>query len=163
MPSEYIDIQGKISWLHAIALNKYEKYSVTIHPDQKSLEIIRDLQAKGVKNVMKKDNDNQYYIQFSRDPTKFIKGKVIAFGPPKVIGKDGLPVDVARIGNGSDATVRLEVYKHPTPNGGSATAAKFDSIRIDNLVPFDNAKDIATEEERKRVESLAASPPPVWD
>jgi|SRR6185312_1315524 len=160
--SEYIDVQGKISWPHLVAFNKYEKWSVAIHPDQKSLEIIRDLQSQGIKNVMKKDDDG-YYIQFSREPTKLMRGKVVAFGPPKVIGKDGKPVDATRIGNGSDATVRLEVYQHGTPSGGKAKAARLDSVRIDNMVEYSNERDIATEEERKAIERLAESPPPVWN
>jgi len=162
MAAEFIDVKGKISWLYAVGFNKYDKWSVTLHPDTASLEVIRDLQAQGIKNQMKKDDDG-YYIQFSREPTKMIKGKVVAFAQPKVIDKDGVPIDGSRIGNGSDATVRLEVYQHGTPNGGKAKAARFDSIRIDNYIPYSPDRDLKSDEEKKAVESLKNSPPQVWD
>lgn len=162
MASELIDVKGKVSWLYATAFNRYEKWSVTLHPDNKSLEIIRDLQAQGIKNVMKKDDDG-YYIQFSREPTKLMKGKVVAFAAPKVIDKEGIPMDGARIGNGSDVTLRLEVYQHGTPNGGKSKAARFDSIRIDNLVPYLPDRDLKTDEEKKAVEDLKNAPAQVWD
>lgn len=162
MASELIDVRGKVSWVYVVGFNKYDKWSVCIHPNDASLEVIRDLQAQGIKNVMKKDEDG-YYIQFSREPTKLIKGKVVAFAAPKVIDKEGLPVDGTRIGNGSDATVRLEVYQHGTPNGGKAKAARLDSLRIDNLIPYNTDRDIKAEDEKQAVKDLAASPAQVWD
>jgi len=135
--NEMVDIHGKIKFIHAVAFNKYEKWSVTITPDQKSFDIVRDLQSQGIKNVIKKDEEtNEYYVSFSREPTKLIRGKVIAFTAPKVIDKDGQPFDGTKIGRDSDATVRLEVYQHGTPSGGKAKAARWDSVRIDNLVPY---------------------------
>ena len=52
MSSQLIDVKGKIKFIHAVNFNKYDKWAVTLTPDQPSLEIIRDLQAKGIKNVM---------------------------------------------------------------------------------------------------------------
>lgn len=154
--TEMIDVQGKLKYVHAVGFNKYEKWSVTFYPTPASLEIIRDLQAQGVKNVMKKDEDG-YFIQFSREPTKLMRGKVIAFTAPKVIDKEGQPFDGTKIGRGSDATIRLEVYQHATPSGGKAKAARWDSIRIDELVPWDPDKSL-TAEEAENVKSLTTSP-----
>lgn len=154
--TELIDVQGKLKYVHAVAFNKYDKWSVVFYPNQASLEIIRDLQAQGVKNVMKKDDDG-YFIQFSREPTKLMRGKVIAFTAPKVIDKEGKQFDGNKIGRGSDATIRLEVYQHGTPSGGKAKAARWDSIRIDNLVPWDPDKSL-TADEAENVKSLTESP-----
>lgn len=154
--TDMIDVQGKIKYVHAVAFNKYEKWSVVFYPTAASLEVIRDLQAQGVKNVMKKDDDG-YFIQFSREPTKLMRGKVIAFTAPKVIDKEGKLFDGNKIGRGSDATIRLEVYQHGTPSGGKAKAARWDSVRIDELVPWDPDKSL-TAEEAENVKSLTTSP-----
>lgn len=156
MSSELIDVQGKLKYVHAVSFNKFEKWSVTFYPTPASLEIIRDLQAQGVKNVMKKDDDG-YFISFNRDPTKLIRGKIIAFPAPKVIDKEGKPFDGTKIGRDSDATIRLDVYQHGTPSGGKAKAARWDSIRIDNLVPWEVDKDLPPLE-ADAVKSLTESP-----
>lgn len=155
--TEMVDLQGKIKFIHAVSFNKFEKWAVTFYPTPASREIIMDLQTQGVKNTWKKDDDNQYYISFSRDPTKMMRGKVVAFTSPKVIDKDGQPMDGTKIGRDSDATIRLEVYQHGTPSGGKAKAARWDSIRIDHLVPYDPDKSL-TAEEAANIKELAASP-----
>jgi hypothetical protein len=111
---------------------------------------------------MKKDDDG-YYIQFSREPSKLMRGKVVAFAAPKVVDKDGVPIDGSRVGNGSDVTVRLEVYQHGTPNGGKAKAARFDSIRIDNLVPYQPDRDLGSQDEKDAVKSLTEAPEPLFN
>lgn len=156
MSSEFIDVHGKIMFIHASSFNKFDKWSITFAPDQKSLEVIRDLQAQGVKNVMKKDEDNGYFISFNRDPTKLIRGKVIAFTAPKVIDKEGQPY-TGGIGRGSDATIRLEVYQHGTPSGGKSKAARWDSVRIDNLIPYVVDRDLPPAE-AAAVKSLTNAP-----
>lgn len=156
MSSDMIDVQGKLKYIHAVSFNKYDKWSVVFYPNPASLEVIRDLQAQGVKNVMKKDDDG-YFIQFSREPTKLMRGKVVAFTAPKVIDKEGKPFDGNKIGRDSDATIRLEVYQHGTPSGGKAKAARWDSVRIDNLVPWERDRDLPPAE-AEAVKSLTESP-----
>ena len=159
METKLIDVYGKIKYIHAVNFNKYNKWSVTFYPDNKSLEIIRDLQAQGLKNVMKKDDDG-YFIQFSREPTKLMRGKVVAFAAPKVVDKDGKIFDGSKIGWGSDCTIRLEVYQHGTPNGGKAKAARWDSVRVDNLIEFTPDKSDWSEEDKENVKSLTSAPEP---
>lgn len=159
--TELIDVQGKVKYIHAVNLNKFETWAIVIYPTGPSLEIIRDLQAKGIKNVMKKDEDG-YFIQFKRDPTKLIRGKVVAFAAPKVLGADGKLMDGLKVGKGSDVTVRLEVYPHGTPSGGKSYASRWDSVRVDNLIPWEIDKDLPPSE-AKEVRDLQASPQPVWD
>ena len=159
MSSEFVDVQGKIKFIHAFAFNKFDKWSITFYPTTTSLEVIRDLQAEGVKNVMKKDEDG-YFISFNRDPTKLMRGKVVAFAAPKVIDKEGQPF-TGGIGRGSDATIRLEVYQHGTPSGGKAKAARWDSVRLDNLIPYDVDKDLPPAE-AEAVKSLVAAEQEPW-
>lgn len=161
--SELVDVHGKLKFIHAVTFNKFDKWSVTFYPDDKSLNIIRDFQAEGVKNVMKKDEDG-YFISFSREPTKLMRGKVVAFAAPKVIDREGKPFDGTKIGRGSDATIRLEVYQHGTPSGGKAKAARWDSVRIDNLVPYEVDRDLPPAE-AEAVKSLAGAEQPadLWN
>jgi hypothetical protein len=141
--TEFIYIQGKVSWFRPKVPNKWNKWSVQIHPDAKGLELIRDLQAQGVKNQLKKDDDG-YYTNFSRPVTKeTVSGRILSFTPVEVFDADGKPFDEP-VGNGSDVTLKLEVYGHNTPAGGTAKAIRWQSARIDNLVPFNNERDLNT-------------------
>lgn len=113
---------------------------MTLYPNQESLDKLRELQAEGLKNVLKKDEDG-YYVSFRRPTSKLMKGKVVAFTPPVVQDKDGQQINQTAIGNGSDVTVKLAVYSHKTPTGGKAKAARWEALRVDNLVPFEAERD----------------------
>lgn len=157
--TKMIDVRGKIKYIHAVNFNKFGDWAITIYPDVPSLEVIRDYQAKGWKNVMKKDDDG-YFIQFKRQPTKLMRGKIVAFAAPKIVDSEGKPFDGTRVGWGSDAVVRLEVYQHGTPNGGKAFANRWDSAKIMNLVPFEIDKSDWPEEEKENIKSLTET---TWD
>src|SRR5258708_15884757 len=133
-------IQGKVKWFRPVIVNQWNKWSTQIHPNDAGVELIRELQAKGLKNQLKKDEDG-YYVSFTRPATKTIKsGKTIAFAPVEVFDKDGVPFTGA-VGNASDVTLKIEVYKHETPTGKKAVAARWVSARIDNLVPYEPDRD----------------------
>ncbi len=154
--TEYVYIQGKVSWLKARTTNQWNKYSVQIHPKPADLEKIRDLQAEGLKNMIKKDEDG-YFVTFNRPVSKSFKsGKVLTYTPPEVFDKDGNPFD-GPVGNGSDATLKIEVYQHETPGGGRAKAARWVSARIDNLVPYESDRDL-TEDQKELREGLKEQP-----
>lgn len=153
---ETVYIQGKVNWFRPKVPNKWNKWSVQIHPNDKGLEIIRDLQAQGCKNQLKK-NDDGYYCNFSRPVTKETStGKILSFTPPEVFDVDGNPFD-GNVGNGSDATLKLEVYQHSTPGGGKAKAIRWVSARIDVLVPFESNRDL-NEQEREAHSGLSDQP-----
>jgi hypothetical protein len=55
------------------------------------------------------------------------------FGPPKVVDADNNPWDEdVYIGNGSDITVKINVWK-----GTKVTKVRWDGVRVDNLVPYE--------------------------
>lgn len=161
-------VTGKLSWLTYENLDKYDKWSVVVHPNPESLEVLRDLQSQGMKNNMKKDEDG-YFMRFSRVPQKTTaRGKTLVFKPPKVLdgtkpdGKGGfMPIEGIRIGNGSTGVVKINVYEHPTPQGGKSVACRFESARIDDLVPFEAARDF-TDDEKANVQGLAEQPEALW-
>lgn len=157
--SDYVYIQGKVSWVKYVTPDPtYNKWSVTIHPNEEGMKIIQQLQMdKGIKNQFKKDEDG-YYMQFSRPTERKIKGKIIGMTPPIVLNKDGTPMDGVAIGNGSDATVKLEVYQHPTPTGGKAHAARFAGLRIDNLIPFNKDTDFPDPAQKEQASGLDEQP-----
>jgi hypothetical protein len=139
--SEHYYIQGKVSWFRPKVANKWNKWSVQIHPNADGLELIRDLQAQGLKNQLKKDEDG-YYLNVSRPVTKETStGKILTFTPVEVFDADGSPFE-GNVGNGSDVTIKVEVYEHGTPGGGKAKAMRWVSARIDNLIPFNPDSDL---------------------
>lgn len=154
MPTQEMSFQGKLSWVRVVNVDKYGAWSANIHPNDKSLEDIRDLQAKGLKNMIKKDPDG-YYTKFRCDPQKTIRGKQVTFPRPFVVDKDGKPMDGLNIGNGSDGTLICDVYDHPTPAGGRAYAARLKGVRIDNLIPFQGHY---TQEEADQMKGLKDVP-----
>lgn len=162
MTTKVMDVYGKVKFIHAVNLGKFGEWTIVIYPDNKSLEVIRELQAQGLKNVMKKDDDG-YYMQFKRAPQKLMRGKMVSFTAPKVVDSDGKLMDGQTVGYGSDVTVRLEVYKYGAPSGGKSVAARWDSLKINNLIPFEVDKSDWSEDEKENIKDLAASPEPeVW-
>lgn len=143
--SEEVRIKGKVSWVKAITPDPtYNKWSVQVHPDQASLDKIRDLQAEGLKNVLKKDEDG-YYVSFSRPASKMINGKVQGFAPPVVKDANGRDLPGTIVGNGSDGEIILEVYQHKTPSGGKAKAARWKGLDVTNLIPYNpNKQEVET-------------------
>lgn len=151
-------IQGKLSWAKLVIPDQmYNCWAVTIHPIPASLDLIRDMQAEGLKNVIKKDEDG-YYVKFRCPVSRQRKdGSVWAFKQPDVLDQDGNPMDGNLVGNGSDGTIKLEVYEHLTPGGGKAIASRLVGVRVDNLVPF--TPESMDEEFKKNTEGLRNQPP----
>ena len=138
--ADFVEIKGKVKFANLTIANEWHKHNITLYPDREGLDTLRDLQAVGVKNQLKKDDDG-YYTSFNRPTFKETKDssgnvlKRIDFDPPEVIDKDGNPFKDF-LGKGTDVTVVLEVYSHPTPTGGRAKAARLLKCRVDSLVPY---------------------------
>jgi hypothetical protein len=147
-----------VSWVKYVTPDPtFNKWSVTIHPNAEGVEAIRELQTQGVKNQWKKDEDG-YYISFSRPTERKIKGKIIGMTPPVVLNQDGTPMDGVAIGNGSDGTLKLEIYSHGTPSGGKAKAARWAALKIDNLIPFNKDTDFPDPAMKEQAEGLDEQP-----
>ena len=135
MATEQLDIEGTVSWVRADKPNQWNKWAFTIHPNAEGLEKIRDLQAEGLKNQLKKDEDG-YFCNFSRPTSAVIRGKVVGFAPPLMWDADGKTPLRENVGNGSKAVARMEVYSHKTPGGGTAKAARWTEMKVTDLVPW---------------------------
>lgn len=158
----HTSVKGKCKWAHVTRFNRFDAWSIELWPIPEDLERIREWQAQGLKNVMRKDEDG-YNIRFKRDPVKKItlrtgEVKNLTFSTPSVAMADGSPLPQGvSIGNGSDVTVLLEVYSHRTPGGGSAVACRLEGVRVDNLVPFNPETDY-TPEEKEKIDALTSQP-----
>lgn len=136
--NELVYIRGKVKWFKDKVPNEWGKWSHQIWPDEASMEIIRDLKDRGLKNDLKKDEDG-YSMNFSRKTEQeFRGGRKQANSPPVVLkdnGKDVQPtILLEQVGDGSDVTTKLTCYRYGP--GGVNLAARWESTMVHNLVPF---------------------------
>lgn len=161
MAKKYIYLKGKGSWFqHLFQLDaEYNKWNITLHFTPESLDEFRALQLK---THLKKDDDG-YYAKLSRPASRVYGGKLTPFAPPLVFDKDGLPMkDSSLIGNGSDITVKCEVYQYTPPGGkAKANAIRMESVRIDNLIPYEPKRDY-TDAQATAAEGLTDQPAPLF-
>lgn len=159
MATEFVYLKGKGSWIRTQTVNPWGKWTCTLHPNPgEDLEKIRELQAQGLKNLMKKDDDG-YFITFSRPTERVDKlGRKTGLAPVEVMLPNGQKYD-GLVGNGSDVTIKLEVYEHKTPGGGKAKAARLAAIRLDNLVPYEPNRDML-KDQKDLVRGLQEVPQP---
>lgn len=152
---EEVYLKGKFKHMYHLKPNpRYpDKWNTLLYPDDESIEIIKALKKRGVQNHLKMDDDG-WCINFSR-PVEAPWGGLME--PPKVIFKDGSPVEV-RVGNGSDGILELDVYQHKTDRPGEfKAAARWKGARIDNFIPF-NPETQYPEEEKAAIKNLSEEP-----
>ena len=164
--TEFVYLKGKAKWFKHTTPEEFRgktSWKHTIYLDEESLEKVRELQAEGVKNVLKKDEDG-YYTNFSR-PTAIRwkdkntgQDKSMSLEPPAVRLKNSNAPYTGNVGNGSDIETKLEVYTHSVPGGGKAKAARWLATRIDSLVPIELGVSITTGDERA-IQGLEDKPP----
>lgn len=159
---DYVYFKGKGSWFrHLFQLDEeYQRWHITIHFVPQSLD---EFKALKLKTHLKKDDDG-YYAKLSRPRKKVTKaGKEIIFDAPQVFDKDGQPWPKDKhIGNGSDITVKCELYQYQPPGGApKANAIRLASVRIDNHVPYEPDRDY-TKDEAKGAEGLTDQPAPLF-
>lgn len=124
------------------------KWNMAFYPDDKSRDEIMELQAKGLKNRLKKDNDG-WNISLSRPVTKMMKGEEVKFDPPYLKDVEGKDLGDTSIGNLSDCTVELYVYEHNVPGSNKKSiAARWEGATITKLIPYQTTgKSTPTEDE----------------
>lgn len=156
--TEYHYLQGKIMWCKHTAPDPWGNWKVTLYPNEESKLKIAELKARGLRNVMKLDDDGEN-MTFRRPQQKMIRGKVVGLAPPEIVDKNGDKMRDILVGNGSDGTVKLEVYTFDPPTGGpKGLAARWLSLRVDNLVPYDGVKKDFDETQQRAVSGLAEQP-----
>ncbi len=159
--NEYVLIDGTLSWARLIVPEEYEGdkfWSITIHPNSDSLEKVRDLQARGIMNKMKKDDDG-YFIKFKRPLFKKTKTGIIPFQPPVCFNKEKELIDGGKIGNGSTGSLKLECYGADKPR--RYFAARLDSIMVYDLIEYVPQRDLQPAD-RSAAEGHREGAEPIW-
>lgn len=116
------------------------KWSTRIHLVGAELDKFRELQAKGIKNTLKKDNDG-WYATLSRKCQYIINGRSVGRDPPEVFrmeGENKIPIKV-KVGDGSTGVAKVILWrgvKYPGVN------LRWEAIKIDSLVPFNYDDDM---------------------
>lgn len=146
MASIYIYLSGKAAWAHRLfETDNYlgkEFWSITLYPDPKSLRTFDA--AKLLQR--KKEDDEGVKVQFKRQtkkPWKLKAGEKANFEPPAVVDADGSPWPSDKlIGNGSEVTLKLEIY-----NTMKGKSSRLESVRVDNWVEYNSPDEVGPEDE----------------
>lgn len=166
MKSEYHFFKGKSLYSHLLKPDiEYRRWSQQLVLTPESADLFLKLkestpECEGILNDLKSTEDG-YTANFSRPMSKdFGGGKEELLTPPIILDANNEPwPDNVLIGNGSDITVKVELYKYNIKfkKGKKGSAIRLVSARIDNLVPYEMKKDF-TEEQLKAVEGLPEQP-----
>ena len=145
-------LQGKAKWFKALSLNKFGNWSHDIYLTPESVDIVRDLketkgETTGILNMLRQDEDG-FFMSINKKPNRVVKGKLIAYPAPDILDRDGQPMPGVNVGNGSDITTKIRVYKYKKPLGSFGTAIEWVSTKVDNLVPFETQRDYSEMEQR---------------
>lgn len=136
MATQAVLLSGKCKWARIDKPNRYNKFSIVLYPDAESLEKIKMMMEKGIKNVLKKDEDG-YNMEFKCDVSKNGRN----FPPPPALIGDGELVQ-GLIGNGSDVTVKVDMYDYGIPHQkGRGYAVRLKSVYVHELVPYTRSND----------------------
>lgn len=134
---EEVFLKGRIKWCKHIRPDAtYNKWSVVMYVTGTELDKVREWQAMGIKNSVKKDEDG-WYITLSRKTSITVKGREVGLEPPRVVDTEGKPIDQA-IGNGSDGTAHCILWSSKNYPGKNL---RWQSLRVDNLIPFNSGTD----------------------
>lgn len=132
-------LKGQFEWTRAVNPQEPMKegqsptWSTNFIPSPEALEEIRELQGKGIKNKLKKgEEDNKWRVKFSRPVWIKKMGKKTDLSPPKI---DGIANPMS-IGNGTEGEIILDIYQHATPTGGTAVAARWVGMNVTKLVEY---------------------------
>lgn len=163
----YLDLKGKARWVNVGHPDEFGKWGCVLWLTTESVETFNKLKSgyyedvEGIKNELKKDEDG-YFCRLSRPQKKETRNKTINFGPPLLLKADGeSPYINTLVGNGSDVTCGMEVYFFKTPSKKIGSAMRLQSIRVDNLIPYEGSRDM-TDKEAKLARSVQEAAPPTF-
>lgn len=134
---ENVFLKGKIKWCkHIRPDTQYSKWSVVMYIAGEELDKVREWQAAGIKNSVKKDEDG-WFITLSRKTSFTYKGREVGLEPPRVVDAKGVPI-VGNIGNGSDGVAECILWMSKNYPGKNL---RWVGLRVDNLIEFNAERD----------------------
>lgn len=159
MSTEKVFFQGKAKWARLVTPDtKFgdAKWSVVLYLNAESLSKFNLMKKeKGLKNRVNRDDDGDF-VTFSRKTQKLIRGQLTPFAPPQIVDKEDKPF-YDPIGNGSDITVKCDLYSYNAPDKTKGYALRLAGVRIDHHIPFVANKDF-NPDEQKQVAGLSEQP-----
>lgn len=163
--TEHIFIRGKLRYARVFQLNKYGKWSFDLYPfPGEDTEKLRELKDRyKVKNYLRQDDDG-YYMSMQRPPQKDmgkgLRKRTVPLAPLQVLDANRTdehghpqPLVEQAIGDGTDATVKIELYNFKTAEGEIAFAIRPVGILVHNLVEWKAAEHF-NEEEMEQISGL---------
>jgi hypothetical protein len=118
------DDRGKFCTLNFYFTNEDEKKAFRLLKTRKQFRI--------------DEETGEEYVEFRRYLHNNVSPKL--GGPPKVVDKENLPVEVA-IGNGSTVTVKISTY-----DSKAGKATRLEGVRIEDLVEYVREQNESEEE-----------------
>jgi len=125
-------LQGKILWANSV-FNKDTKFDedgvwkATVALDDPSLDVLSN---SGLRLQVKETEDGNV-VNFRRKCVSVFKGERVTMDPIDVVDADGNKL-TGGIGNGSDVTVKVEVYTSKFGMGH-----RLEAVRVDTLIPYE--------------------------
>lgn len=129
-----ITLSGIARWAKVQSPDKkYNYYGVDVRLDDESLKLF---QASGITTV-KPSKDGEGYYSFKRRPDQvvWVNREQRKAGPPVVVDKHG-EASSDLIGNGSQVEITVTTFPYDN-NYGKGIGCRLDSVRIIDLVPFE--------------------------
>jgi hypothetical protein len=119
-------------------INKKASWSIDLYMDEPSMAAFKksDIQLKP-----RNDKESgEEYVQFHRFVEMKIKDKetgedkIVKLHPPKILNEANEEIDTL-VGNGSEVTISVDVYKTRMGPG-----SRLEAVRVENLVEYDKNK-----------------------
>lgn len=139
MATNTIQLEGKSLWAKTNKVDdKFRpNYSISLIPTEASKNLMKEHKL----GLDEKEYDGEKFFQFRRyiDKNPDYKDSIgnLCGNPPKVVDKDKKPF-TGIIGNGSDITIKLDVYDTKYANRGHRLVAVMVN-RLEEYVPADNS------------------------
>jgi hypothetical protein len=159
---EDVFIKGTFKWVKYLQpdfqFDADGKWSCVVYLMGEELEKARELQAQGIKNTIKKDDDG-WYMTLSRKCSYQVKGRHVGREPPKVFRTiDGVNVPCTDpIGNGSSGVAKCILWSSPNFPGKNL---RWEELRIDHLIPY--TAETAYPDGGESLKKFEEQPPEKW-
>jgi hypothetical protein len=159
--AKFYFLSGKVRWFKHRMPNKFGSFSHSLYLNPESLDLFKKLKEKdgerlGIQTEIKQDEDG-YFVNISRPASRVYGGKVVTFAPPVILDKNNNTLYDVMIGDGSDVTTKVQWYPFKFGNK-LGSAIRWESSRIENLVPQNEDRSILSPEEEKQVKGLEDQP-----
>lgn len=159
---EEIFLRGTLKWVKHLQpdfqFDPGGKWSTVIYLVGDDLEKFRELQAQGIKNTLRKDEDG-WFTTLSRKCSYQVRGRHVGREPPKVFQtKDGQNIPLTDpVGNGSSGTAKCILWSTPNFPGKNI---RWEELRIDTLIPY--TASTAYPDGGESLTNFEDKPPEVW-